>query len=443
MELERGTYGADRVPGWIRRALQIVVLLCPALTVVVKGGANGSLFLASALSLAALLVGGRTESSGVVAAPTALVRAYAFAMAAPVVVLAMIQTLHGMSLAVGAIGSAARLLLAVPIVLVLWRMGGILVRWADVSFALGAVATAAVMVLAPREWSHGRWSSSFLDPINFGGLALLLGVLSLLSVDWYRHDPRLIRALKVAGFVAAFCAAVPTGARGPWMALFVLVPILALATLRRRAFAVRMAVWGSVTAALLVALVTVDALQGRFDLMATDLSSFFRGGERDTSPGIRLQIWQAAWMAFTERPLLGLGGGGFASATESYARLGILSPAAAEAARAEVHNSYLAYAADFGILGLLAIIAVFAVPGAAFARRLDADAVGSRAALMGLTVVVMYASCAITVDVFALKMMAAFYACATAFLAAIAFSSVQAGAQPDVGSAADPAAQRN
>jgi hypothetical protein len=39
---------------------------------------------------------------------------------------------------------------------------------------------------------------------------------------------------------------------------------------------------------------------------------------------------------------------------------------------------------------------------------------------MGLVVVTLYAACAISVDVFKLKMMAAFYAAATAFLAAMA-----------------------
>jgi len=183
----------------------------------------------------------------------------------------------------------------------------------------------------------------------------------------------------------------------------------------------RMAVWTSVAALLFAAFVSVDAFRGRFDLMALDLGSFFSGGDRDTSPGIRLQIWRAALMAFAEQPLLGLGGGGFARAVDAYVGLGVLSPLAAEAARAEMHNSYLAYAADFGIPGLAAIVAVFAVPAVLFLRRLGADRVRARAALMGTSIVVMYAACALTVDVFALKMMAAFYATATAVVAAIAF----------------------
>jgi O-antigen ligase len=243
----------------------------------------------------------------------------------------------------------------------------------------------------------------------------------VLSVDWLRRDPLPVRLLKVAGLACGIAASVPTGARGPWLAVLAVIAVLAFTTLRGRSTALRIALWSSLAAALLVAFATVDAFRGRFDLMATDLGSFFWGGDQDTSPGVRLQIWRAALLAFAERPLLGLGGGGFEAAVDGFLARGVLSSLAAEAARAEMHNSYLAYAADFGIAGLAAIVAVFAVPAAAFLRGLGGDPVGRRAALMGLVVVTMYACYALSVDVFKLKMMAAFYAAATAFMAAVAF----------------------
>ena len=331
-----------------------------------------------------------------------------------------VQTLHGGPWAVGAVSSSARFLLAVPLVLVAARIGRGLAPWADASFALGAVAAGAVMLLAPREWSPGRWGSPFLDPINFGSLALLLGVLSALSVDWLRRDALPLRLFKFAGLAIGIAASVPTGARGPWLAVLAVIVVLACTTLRGRPPLLRVALWGSLAAALLAAFATVDAFRGRFDLMAADLGGFFWGGDRDTSPGIRLQIWRAALLAFAGRPLLGLGGGGFEAAVDRLVAGGVLSPLAAEAARAEMHNTYLAYAADFGVGGLAAIVAVFAVPAWAFARGLAGDAAGRRAALMGLVVVTMYACCALSVDVFKLKMMAAFYAAATALLAAMA-----------------------
>lgn len=415
----------------IRRLLQFIVLLCPALTVTVKGGANGSLMLAAALSLFVLLRQGRPSAGGAIAAPSEPLRAFAWAMAAPVLVLLAVQTLHGESWAIGAASSSARFLLAVPLVLVAVHIGSDLARWADLSFALGAVAAGAVMLLAPREWSPGRWGSPFLDPINFGGLALALGLLSALSVDWVRRDPLPLRLLKVAGLACGLAASVPTGARGPWLALLAVIVVLGVTTLRDRPPLLRIALWGALAVATLACFATVDAFRGRFDLMTADLGGFVGGGDRDTSPGIRLQIWRAALLAFAERPLLGLGGGGFAVAVDQYVSSGVLSPLAAEAARAEMHNTYLAYAADFGIGGLAAVLAVFAVPAWAFVGRLGGDRLGRRAALMGLALVTLYAGCALSVDVFKLKMMAAFYAAATAFMAAMAFGGSGRNGPPE------------
>jgi len=279
---------------------------------------------------------------------------------------------------------------------------------------LGNAANMEGKLVPPRGFAF--------ESIDFGGVRgkgpLTLALLPL-------------RLLKVAGLACGLAASVPTGARGPWLALLAVIVVLGVTTLRDRPPLLRIALWGALAVATLACFATVDAFRGRFDLMTADLGGFVGGGDRDTSPGIRLQIWRAALLAFAERPLLGLGGGGFAVAVDQYVSSGVLSPLAAEAARAEMHNTYLAYAADFGIGGLAAVLAVFAVPAWAFVGRLGGDRLGRRAALMGLALVTLYAGCALSVDVFKLKMMAAFYAAATAFMAAMAFGGSGRNGPPE------------
>jgi O-antigen ligase len=425
-ELDAGALRDYCAPSMLR-ALGPIVLLGPALTVAVNGGANGSLMLAALLSLVLLIAQARSGAYAKSDGPSQrLLQSYALAMAAPLVVLTAVELLHGKVVA-HTLGAAMRFLLAVPVVYLLHRFARDLVRWADASYALGAFAAGSVILALAREWSPGRWTSPFLDPINFGGLAVLLGMLSLLSIDWTRRDPTPVRALKVGGFACGVLASVPTGARGAWLSLLAVIVLLAVVTMRRHSPTFRIALWTSVTAALVFAFATLDPVRDRLDLMLVDLHSYFEEGKRDTSPGIRLQIWRAALLAFADRPLLGLGAHGFDNATYAYANLGLLTPLAAESARAEMHNTYLAYAVDFGVPGLLALIGVFAVPGWVFARQLAADRIQARAALMGLVVVTMYATGALTVDVFRLKMMAAFYAASTALLAAIALADNHGG----------------
>ncbi|MBK9245477.1 MAG: O-antigen ligase family protein [Burkholderiales bacterium] len=424
IEFGAGAPSAIGVPGAIGIALRFIVLLFPALAVAVNGGANGSLFAAVLLCLAALALTGRRDPAAVAEPSRRMLQAYAMAMAAPLLLLAAVQAMHGHP-AMGAMGSAGRFLLAVPVAFVMVRVGRSLVPWADCSFAAGALAAGAVMLFLPREWQPGRWGSAFLDPINFGGLAVLLGVLSLLSIDWYRRDPAPVRALKVAGFVAGIVASVPTGARGAWLALLAVIVLLAFTSLRGRSAAFRLALWTSLTALLCAAFVTVQPLSDRFDLIVSDLDSYFVQGNRDTSLGVRLQIWRTALLSFAGNPLLGLGGDGFEHAIDGYVRLGVLTEEAARYARGEMHNAYLAFAVDYGLPGLLAIVGVFAVPAVVLAQQLASDPVRRRAALLGLVIVAMYASYALSVDVFRLKMMVAFYALATATMVAIALAGAE------------------
>lgn len=108
------------------------------------------------------------------------------------------------------------------------------------------------------------------------------------------------------------------------------------------------------------------------------------------------------------------------------AREGRLTPMAADFGQGETHNQLLAYAVDYGLVGLLGMLAVFVGPAWLFWRSLRAhertSAVRSaqRAALMGLVFVVGFFIFGLTVEIFNLKVTAAFYATLVAVLGAFA-----------------------
>ena len=50
------------------------------------------------------------------------------------------------------------------------------------------------------------------------------------------------------------------------------------------------------------------ACQGtRWTEAASDVSLFTENKERDTSVGIRMQLWHASWLMFKQSPLVGVG----------------------------------------------------------------------------------------------------------------------------------------
>ncbi|AJZ58777.1 O-Antigen ligase family protein [Paraburkholderia fungorum] len=339
------------------------------------------------------------------------------AMVSPVLVVLLGGVWHG-AIVPNEFDSPSRFFATVPLFLVLRRTLPRTLAWADLSFALAGLASLGILLIAPRDWGFGRLSSKFLNPIHFGDIALAMGVLSVLSLNWWRKDRLLVRIIKVAGLFAGLSASLITGSRGGWVA----IPVVAAMTLYLRSRG-KSRKWK-----VLLPLAIVAILAGVYVFSPTardrvgDLSSDvvqYTHGNKDTSLGIRLQLYEAAVRIVASHPLLGLGGDGFRDSMQSFANSGLLTPAAAQLGRGEAHNQMLAYMTDYGLIGGLAVLAIYVVPGVLFWRRLAARTEPARrAALMGLTFIVAFWIFGLTVETFDLKMTVSFYATVIAILAA-------------------------
>lgn len=176
-----------------------------------------------------------------------------------------------------------------------------------------------------------------------------------------------------------------------------------------------------VTVAMLLGMVygLSGTVRERVGEVSSDLTQYTQG-YRDTSVGIRLQLYEAASTLIAEHPVLGLGGDGFRDKMTSMAQKGALTPKAAAFGEGEVHNQLLAYMANYGIVGGLALLAIYIVPAIFFAAKLkSASRTTRRTALMGLSFVLMFFVFGLTVETFDLKSTVSFYATMLAVLAAI------------------------
>lgn len=101
---------------------------------------------------------------------------------------------------------------------------------------------------------------------------------------------------------------------------------------------------------------------------------------------------------------------------------GVLTPWIAKLGEGEVHNDILSKASQMGLFGLLSIVAIYAVPAWLFARVLRLDDPGRRiAGQMGLALVCAFFMDGLTVEMFDLTMMTAFYALTVTVLLACAY----------------------
>ena len=403
------------------RIFGTLILLFPAAALVVPRGGNTVMFLTVALGATILLMDRKRGEISSLLKTSLHDRVLVVTLFLPFFAILAVEILHG-KIAANTLDSPVRFLLATVVFFSLRRLVNAVPKWVDLTFAAGAICAAIMALYSTADLLVARAESSFLNPIHFGDMALLLGVLSLVSIHWLSHDRPWIVAFKILGAAAGCYASWASQSRGGWIALPCLLVVWffwhkhPISTGRRAAIAV-------VAVVLLASTFASSVVRERFEAIRTDITGL-SAGQPDSSTGIRLELWKAAGKLIEAKPLLGLGAHGYRDAMPAMAATGVLTPMAADYGKGEVHNQILAYAVDYGIVfGLLSILGVYAGPAYFFIRsaKIRHSPTEHRAALMGLMTAVAFAIFGLTVETFNLKVTVAFYSTMVALFAAFAY----------------------
>lgn len=390
------------------------VLLCyPALLFLVRGGMNGSFFMLTILSLY-LLISRKAYKNNLDRADSY----FSIAMASGLIAIFVSQLYHH-DLIARYFDSDARFLLAIPVLLALRHINIRILSIMQYAFPLGAIA-ALTAVLVTNSGVRTDASTSFMNHIHLGDMALLLGFLSLFSVNWTGRDHLLVKLLKILGLIAGLAVSVLSSARGGWIAIpvfvFVFIYFRTNGRLLNKILVALLIIW----VVGLLGYYFIDPIRQRLWLIYSNLA-LFSGGHEDTSIGVRLQLWNAAFHLIARNPLFGVGAAGFARAMDGLSASGFITPYAAGLGKGEVHNEILAHTVRFGIFGLASILAVYFVPFAIFLRAARSKIHQQNvAAILGMCVTLSFFVFGLTVETFDLKMTAAFYSLTVAVLLAIA-----------------------
>jgi O-antigen ligase len=391
-----------------------VVLLCyPALLFLIRGGMNGSLFLLAALSL--FLLVRRRDNANFLDKKDMV---FGAAMSSGLVVIFISQLYH-QDLTARYFDSAARFLLAVPILLALRLVKERTLFIVQYAFPLGAIAAFVAVMLTDPNIRYNA-STSYMNHIHLGDLALMLGFLSLCSLNWIQEDRLMLKVLKMTGLIAGLAVSILSSARGGWIAIPIFVAVFVHfrtkgKLLNKIALAMLLIVVISLLGYLLV-----EPIRQRLWMIYSDLALFV-AGNADTSIGIRFQLWKAAFHLIAENPVFGVGADGFGSAMDALSTSGYITPTAAYYGKGEVHSEILAQTVRFGIFGLLSILAIYFVPFFLFLRAAKSGTRQQKgAAMMGMCLTLGFLVFGLTVETFNLKMTAAFYSLTVAVLLAAA-----------------------
>lgn len=399
---------------FVEVAATLLLLIYPTLMLVVKGGMNGVFLF---MLLLALLVGvvRPASMSAVVWRQEWMI--YAAAMVALSVAIFISQTVH-QNYSGHPHDAASRFWLAIPIFLLLQRLRPNIFSVLQYAFPVAAIAG---FLLAKDYGGDGRLGMRYFDVIHFGDFEMMLGALSLFSIDWFGRDKMLLRILKLCGLAAGLAASLASGSRGGWLAMPLFVAIFIYIKTGR--ISARMIVSALIAGILAFALLYSfnTRFHERVNVFKTEVTTF---NQEFSSLNNRWRLYKAAVEIFVRHPVAGVGPEGFALEMQPMVEAGKLTPLDAVYGRGEVHNDILSKAAGMGVFGLIAILAIYFAPLRLFWRATKSALAQVRhAGFLGLTFVSGFFVFGLTVEVLNLTMAAAFYSFTVAVLLAACYNT--------------------
>jgi O-antigen ligase len=203
--------------------------------------------------------------------------------------------------------------------------------------------------------------------IPFGNMVLLMGVLCLLSMGLNDRREKLMMGVKLLAGIVALYASYLTQARGGWIALPLFIAI-AFMGLRHMPLRRKLAILAIFLSLICGSLVFSKMVQDRVNAATTDIKLYVSGESRDTSLGIRFQLWGASLMIFKENPGVGVGRDQYPGAVKELERRHVITALAASFPHS--HNDILFSMAILGIFGALAMLSLYFVPAFYFLREI-------------------------------------------------------------------------
>ncbi|WP_322054699.1 O-antigen ligase family protein [Paraburkholderia bannensis] len=403
------------LPRRLAPIVSLLLVLGPATNLVWRGGTGYCFFLLLAFALWGLYANRRLPGYFT---PWREYGWYTAAMLVPLVVIVSQQALMGYW-APHQFDALSRFALALPVFLLLSRVPSRNLTAVGWGCALGALAASAwVFVDRPvGGWSDAeRLNNYYTNAIPFGDTALLFAFLAVFTFGWDRKARPLALVVKIAALLAGGFVSYLSGTRGGWIAIPVFMFLLGV----QYGWFTH---WKRVVVALALvavaagALLSTERIQHRIADATSDVSLMQRG-DKDTSTGLRLQLWSASIRLFERHPVYGVGKGRLEAALGDLAQHG-------EAAQAIVneraHSDFFSAIAEMGAIGALSLLTIYFGTSVYFWRaRRDADAVIRTAACSGLAVSLSTILFGLTIDVLVpIQVMVLISLLTAAFLATI------------------------
>jgi O-antigen ligase len=373
------------MPLFYSQAAAVLALLVPALALISADGGPILIYLSALLAFAAIAHNAVRHCEP---ADWGSLRPMALALLFPLVAMLVTCTYTG-AWSSSEIEKWLRFALALPVYWLLLRAPRRWLQQVQWSLLFSAFAGVAMLVFIMKDPALGRGAVSEFggkyNAVAFADLTLFFGMASLLATQWtLTRWPRVETCVKVLAAVLSVYATWESQTRSSWMLLPVFGLVVLLAQRHWRVAVKCYFVLALVAVLAVGAAVLWSSHSSRMQEVSSEVEAYVDHGNRDTSVGIRMQLWHASWLMFLDRPVLGGGMRNFRANLAQLRDRGIVTPLVASD-YGEPHNDLIAAMAGYGAVGLLGMLCLYLVPAVVFYRRLrSSDNVVRVAAQIGL-----------------------------------------------------------
>ena len=390
----------------LRKIHLILIAVFPLGILTTKNWSGGMLFLLALISLLILL---REQTYP----DNAAIKLFSLVLAAPFLAIFISQSVSG-HWVLSYYDSPFRFLLAIPIMLSVYKMSdSILKSWA-ITIPLSLVLTAILLPHLPQIGWAGipdRVTVYFIDPLTFGWITLALSLvcLSLIEIDKFFCIKNLILIL---GSAIGIYLSIKSGSRTGWLATPILLCLIIFFKIKlHNKFAkLTLTVLLPLTFSFL-AYCYNNTIHERINVAVKEVLEYkFNEINPETSVGQRISFLRFGYHYFSLRPLTGWGDQSFAPhVNDSSISVFATEHTRLFALNAGFHNEIVTNAVRSGIWGLLSSIFLLISPVVYFYYQL-VKKINLDASLVGITFTLTILVASLTTEVFNLKHTASFSA---------------------------------
>ncbi len=260
-----------------------------------------------------------------------------------------------------------------------------------------------------------RLTNNYLDPIIWGNFSVILGFMSLASIQ--SNDHPLLKVYKLAGFALGLIMSLLSQSRSGWIAAIVMALILLMLNKKELTFRKITGYFLALILFLLALYFFIDTFRLRVDVTISEFFDWQQNPQRDSSTSIRLNMLKISSHLFMLSPWIGFGE--FSnlpieklSAIQSFADPGSILTIQC----CGPHNDFAAHALKFGFLGVFSFLITYISPAYIFFRSLH-----KQSSFMGIMLVTGILVCGFFSEMQTLKVTYTLYATFIAGLFATAF----------------------